>query len=95
MRDYELAIIVSPNIETEGVTAVVEKVSELIGVINGKVTSVDVWGRRALAYAIDNHREGTYVLLQANMPPAGLTELERNLKLSEEIIRYLLVKVEG
>ena len=95
MRDYELAIIVSPNIETEGVTAVVEKVSELIGAINGKVTSVDVWGRRALAYAIDNHREGTYVLLQANMPPAGLTELERNLKLSEEIIRYLLVKVEG
>lgn len=95
MRDYELAIIVSPNIETEGVTAVVEKVSELVGVINGKVTSVDVWGRRALAYAIDNHREGTYVLLQANMPPAGLTELERNLKLSEEIIRYLLVKVEG
>jgi small subunit ribosomal protein S6 len=95
MRDYELAIIVSPNIETEGVTAVVEKVSELIGVINGKVTSVDVWGRRALAYAIDNHREGTYVLLQANMPPVGLTELERNLKLSEEIIRYLLVKVEG
>lgn len=95
MRDYELAIIVSPNIETEGVTAVVEKVSELIGAINGKVTSVDVWGRRALAYAIDNHREGTYVLLQANMPPAGLIELERNLKLSEEIIRYLLVKVEG
>ena len=95
MRDYELAIIVSPNIETEGVTTVVEKVSELIGAINGKVTSVDVWGRRALAYAIDNHREGTYVLLQANIPPAGLTELERNLKLSEEIIRYLLVKVEG
>lgn len=95
MRDYELAIIVSPNIESEGVTAAVEKVSGMVGAINGKVTSVDVWGRRALAYAIDNHREGTYVLLQANMPPAGLTELERNLKLSEEIIRYLLVKVES
>ena len=95
MRDYELALIVSPNIETEGVTTVVEKVSGMVGAINGEVASVDVWGRRALAYTIDNHREGTYVLLQAKMPPAGITELERNLKLSEEIIRYLLVKVES
>jgi small subunit ribosomal protein S6 len=95
MRDYELALIVTPNIETEGVTTVVEKVSGMVGSINGEVASVDVWGRRALAYAINNHREGTYVLFQAKMPPAGITELERNLKLSEEIIRYLLVKIES
>jgi small subunit ribosomal protein S6 len=61
---------------------------------DGEVTSVDVWGRRALAYPIDNHREGIYVLFQAKMPPSALSELERNLKLSEEIIRYLLIKVE-
>jgi len=58
------------------------------------VASVDVWGRKSLAYPINNHREGTYVLLLANMPPASLGELERNLKLSEEVIRYLLVKAE-
>ena len=95
MRDYELAFIVSPNIEGEGVTAVVEKVSGFIGAINGEVASVDVWGRRALAYAINNHREGTYILLKTKMPPASLLELERNLKLSEEVIRYLLVKAEN
>jgi len=62
---------------------------------NGEVASVDVWGRRNLAYPINNHREGIYVLFQAKMSPSALTELERNLKLSEEIIRYLLVKVDS
>ena len=95
MRNYELAFIIRPTVAEEGVTGVVEQVTQFVKTANGEVTSVDVWGRRALAYAIDNHREGTYVLLHANMPPAGLTELERNLKLSEEIIRYLLVKVES
>jgi small subunit ribosomal protein S6 len=62
---------------------------------SGEVTSVDVWGRRTLAYPIKNHREGIYVLLQAKITPSAIIELERNLKLSEEIIRYLLVKTEN
>ena len=94
MRDYELAFIIRPTIDDEGVTGVVEKVSTMVKTIDGEVTSVNVWGRRVLAYPIDNHREGIYVLLQAEMPPAALTELERNLKLSEDIIRYMLVKIE-
>jgi small subunit ribosomal protein S6 len=95
VRDYELAFIIKPTIESEGVTGVVEQVTGFIGAVNGQVTSVDVWGRRNLAYAINNYREGTYVLLQTKMLPASLVELERNLKLSEDIIRYLLVKVES
>ncbi len=95
MRDYELAFIVRPTIDDEGVTGVVETVSQFVQAINGEVTSVDVWGRRLLAYPINNHREGIYVLFQTKMPPSGLVELERNLKLSEDIIRYLLVKVES
>jgi small subunit ribosomal protein S6 len=95
MRDYELAFIIEPNIDKEGATDVVEKVSGFVEAINGSVASVDVWGRKQLAYPINNHREGTYVLLNTKMPPAGLGDLERNLKLSEEVIRYLLVKVES
>lgn len=94
MRQYELAFIVRPDLDDEGVTEVVEKVSQHVKSIDGEVTSVDVWGRRALAYPIDNHRDGVYVLFQAKMSPSALSELERNLKLSEEIIRYLLIKVE-
>ena len=94
MRDYELAFIIQPNIDQEGVTGVVEKVSQFVQAGDGSVTSVDVWGRKTLAYPINNQKEGIYVLLKANMLPASLGELERNLKLSEEIIRYLLVKNE-
>lgn len=95
MRDYELAFIVRPNIDEQGVTAVVDKVSQFVKSGSGEVTSIDVWGRRTLAYPIKNHREGIYVLFQAKISPSAITELERNLKLSEEIIRYLLVKTEN
>ncbi|MDH3675554.1 MAG: 30S ribosomal protein S6 [Anaerolineae bacterium] len=95
MRDYELAFIVEPNTDDEGVTSVVEKVSQFVQTGDGTVTSVDVWGRRKLAYPINNHREGTYVLMQTKMLPSLLVDLERNLKLSEEIVRYLLVKIEN
>jgi len=94
MRNYELALIVEPNKDEEGVTEVVERISQHIQSYNGQVASVDVWGRKALAYPINNHREGTYVLLNATMNPASIIELERNLKLNESIIRYLLVAKE-
>jgi small subunit ribosomal protein S6 len=95
MRNYELAFIIRSTVAAEGVTNVVEQVSQFVKSGNGEVTSVNVWGRRTLAYPIEKHREGTYVLCQVKLPPAALDELERNLKLSEEIIRYLLVKVEA
>jgi small subunit ribosomal protein S6 len=95
MRDYELAFIIEPNTDEDGVTSVVEKVSQLVQTADGAVTSVDVWGRRTLAYPINNHREGTYVLMQTKMLPSSLVDLERDLKLSEEIIRYLLVRAEN
>ena len=65
MRDYELAFIIQPTVDDEGVTGVVEKVTQYVQTVNGEVTSVDVWGRRNLAYPINNHREGIYVLVQA------------------------------
>ena len=94
MRNYELAFIIQPTVDDEGVTSVVDQVTQYVQAINGEVTSVDVWGRRNLAYPIRNYREGVYVLFQAKLSPDSLVELERNLKLSEDVIRYLLVKVE-
>ena len=91
MRNYELAFIVQPSVDEEGVAGVVEKVSQQVRAVNGDVPSVDIWGRRKLAYPINNHREGTYVLLHAKMLPSTIVELERNLKLTDQIIRYLLV----
>ena len=95
MRNYELAFIISPNVDDEGATNVIEKVSEFVKAIDGEVASVDVWGRRQLAYPINNHREGTYVRLETKMSPSSIGQLERNLKLSEEVIRYLLINADS
>ena len=95
MRNYELAFIISPNVDDEGATNVIEKVSEFVKAIDGEVASVDVWGRRPLAYPINNHREGTYVRLETKMSPSSIGQLERNLKLSEEVIRYLLINADS
>ncbi|HRV92491.1 MAG TPA: 30S ribosomal protein S6 [Anaerolineae bacterium] len=95
MRNYELAFIISPNVDDEGATNVIEKVSGFVKAIDGEVASVDVWGRRPLAYPINNHREGTYVRLETKMSPSSIGQLERNLKLSEEVIRYLLINADS
>jgi len=94
MRRYELGLIIHPQVEQADVTQAVEKVGQNIVASGGEVTSVDVWGRRALAYPIRKQREGTYVFLQAQLDPSTLVGLERNLKLDEAVLRYLLIRLE-
>ncbi|MGA9347668.1 MAG: 30S ribosomal protein S6 [Anaerolineae bacterium] len=92
MRNYEFTFIVHPDVEDEGIADTTEKVSQFIAAGGGQVTNVGHWGRRRLAYPIQRQREGYYVLMQVQLDPKSLGELERNLKLTEEIIRYLLVR---
>jgi small subunit ribosomal protein S6 len=92
MRSYELGFILHPDVEQEDVTSAVDKVKQYVTAGSGEVTSVDVWGRRELAYPIRRQQYGTYVFLQAQIAPQAIDELERNLKLDEEILRYLLVR---
>ena len=94
MRNYEFTFIVHPDVEDEGIADATEKVRQLIAEGGGQVTNVDHWGRRRLAYPIQKQREGYYVLMQVQLDPKSLGELERNLKLSEEVIRYLLIRAE-
>ena len=94
MHNYEFTFIVHPDVEDEGMTGVVEKVSQFITGGGGQITNVNHWGRRRLAYPIRRQREGYYVLMHVQLDPQSINELERNLKLTEEVIRYLLVRVE-
>lgn len=94
MHNYEFTFIVHPDVEDEGMTGVVEKVSQFITGGGGQITNVNRWGRRRLAYPIRKQREGYYVLMHVQLDPQSINELERNLKLTEEVIRYLLVRVE-
>ncbi len=86
------------RLDTGGDEAINEQVSQVQTWIEadeqGQVTKIDRWGRRKLEYEIDRVREGYYIFIEANIDPAGLPELERNLKLSSNILRYLLIRAD-
>jgi small subunit ribosomal protein S6 len=93
--EYELVFIARPGLDAEEeLPTLTEQVQGWIEAIGGEVTYSDIWGRRRLAYEIRKQREGFYVLMRAMMPRQELGELERQMKLSEDILRYLLVRAE-
>ena len=94
MRDYELVMIVSPEVADESVSATVERVQEFIAEQGGQVKEVTPWGRRRLAYNIEHFQEGSYVVAQLNLDPERVRALEENLKLSTDVIRHLVVRLE-
>ena len=94
MRDYELVMVLSPEVDEEGVTGVVERLTQFITERGGSLINQEHWGTRRLAYPIQKFREGNYVLTQFASEPGSARELEANLKASGEVIRYLLVKKE-
>ena len=90
MRKYELVCIFQPDLDETAFNGLLEKVKGWIGESGGSVENVDIWGRRKLAYLIKKHREGQFVLLNATMSPSTTSELERNLRYQEPIIRHML-----
>jgi len=94
MRPYELTLIVRPDIEGENLTAVVDRVKNLVTGGGGQVTEVNAWGRRQLAYPINRVTEGQYFLMQTNMPERLIAGLERDLRLTEQIVRFLIVRAD-
>ncbi len=92
-RPYEVTFVVRPDIDDAGFAGVVEKVKGWITAAGGAVNQTNVWGRRRLAYPIKKLTEGQYVLVLANIPAQALSGLERDLRLSEEILRFLIVRV--
>ena len=92
MRDYELVVIVSPEVIDEKISNVVDKVTGFITSKGGNVTEVSQWGRRKLAYPIGQYLEGNYVLTRFKLEPKVTKEIKANLHLSNEVIRHLLVR---
>ena len=94
MRDYELTIVVRPDVEDTGLASLLEKIKGLITTAGGQGIQVEPWGRRHLAYPIKKITEAQYFLIRAQLPAQALRELERNLRLTEEILRFLLVRTD-
>jgi small subunit ribosomal protein S6 len=91
-RAYEVIVVVRLDIEEGAVNNTIDQVKNWIETDEGKVQKVDRWGRRKLAYEIEKQREGYYVLMDAEMESRGLNELERNMNLSQNLLRYLIVR---
>ncbi|WP_150272641.1 30S ribosomal protein S6 [Paenibacillus tepidiphilus] len=89
MRKYEVMYIIRPDLEQEAVQAAVEKFQGIIS-NGGEITKHEVQGKRRLAYEIKKFRDGVYVLVNFTAEPAVVTELERIMKISDEVIRYLI-----
>ncbi len=92
-RPYEITFIlrIDPNEEVMR-EAITQVHNWLETTEQGKVTKADHWGRRKLAYEINGQREGYYVYLEADVVPAHIDEFERNMKLSSDVMRYLIVR---
>lgn len=94
MRDYEVAFIAQPDLDESSLNALIEKAKGWITGSGGQVAKVDVWGRRRMAYAIRKQTEGQYVIISANLPPAATREIERNMRFTEQVLRFLVVRAE-
>jgi small subunit ribosomal protein S6 len=94
LRNYELVYILQPELEEEEEAANAQRIEQLITSNGGQISETKPWGRRRLAYPLGGYRDGRYTLVRFELDPQSIQELERNLKLREEIIRYLLVSTE-
>src|SRR5512142_226094 len=93
-RKYELVYVVSPDATDEQVTDLHNQVAAIVQRIGGEIEKTDNWGRRKLAYEIGRHKEGTYVLEVINGTGELMKEIDRRLKVTDLIIRHLVVRVD-
>ena len=89
-RDYELGFILNPEVSEEQTGAILERIEKIVKNYDGQVVKVNQWGRRRLAYPIEHHRDGYYVFIDMILTPETVLELDRTLKVSEEVMRHLV-----
>jgi small subunit ribosomal protein S6 len=94
MREYELTFIVRFDLEEPDLTDVTDRVKELISDNSGEVVKVDLWGKRRLAYPINNMREGQYVFMLTKLPARAIVDLDRALNFMEPVMRHLFVRAD-
>lgn len=93
MNKYESIIIINPSVEEQGVKELTQRFTDLINQ-NGKVESVEDMGKRKLAYEVKKNKEGIYVLFTFEANPDSITELERNYRITDEVIKFIVVRTD-
>ncbi len=94
MPFYENVFITRQDISTAQVEALTDTFANLVAEHGGKVEKREYWGLRNLSYRIKKNRKGHYTLLNLEAPPAAVSELERNMRINEDVLRYMTIRVE-
>ncbi|OUN88592.1 30S ribosomal protein S6 [[Collinsella] massiliensis] len=92
MKAYELLFFVNPSLDPETRLAVMKRIDTTIAEANGKVDNVEEWGKRKLAYEINNLTEGDYTLINFHADPASIAELDRVLRITDAVERHMIVR---
>ena len=92
MRSYELMMITRGDLDEKAVASNIDRFTKLIADRGGSVDGVDHWGKRAFAYEINHQREGYYTVIDLSINGDGLNELERQLRLADEVVRHKIVR---
>ncbi len=95
MKAYEVMYILNPELEEEAIVALVNKFNEIVTSGGGELVKVDQWGKRRLAYEIKDRTEGYYVVLQFKAESSVAQELDRVFKITDEVLRYLIIRKDG
>ncbi len=94
MPYYESVYIARPDISTAQVDALTENLTSIVGENGGTVTKNEYWGLKNMAYRIKKNRKGHYTLLNIDGPAAAIGELERNMRINEDVLRYMTIRVD-
>ncbi len=92
MREYELACILSPELEQSKIDSTLEDIKRTVKGLGGEITNVNAWGVRRFAYPIRKKKEGYYVFLNLQLPPEAVKQLDHTLKFNENVLRHLIIK---
>ncbi len=94
MRRYEVMYIVRPNLEEEARNQLIADLNKVLTDFNSELTKVDEWGLRDLAYEIADYKKGYYVVLDIKAPVEAIAELDRVMKINENVIRHIVISRE-
>ena len=89
-RDYELGFILNPEVNEDQTRSILGRVEQIVTTHGGQIVRVNQWGRRRLSYPIEHHRDGFYVFIDMILTPETVAELDRTLKVSEDVLRHLM-----
>ena len=94
MRIYENLFIVKPDATEEEIDHLVDLMSKHVTTAGGTIDKVDKWGKRRLAYRIEKHREGSYILMQFTAEPSTVKEFERRLRVQDSVMKFITVRID-